>query len=136
MEHQRGVTETRNLSPLQWQLMMRCWKMNLRPGLYSWWGPTSFKVGALVLWLTRLRKTNGANFTWPLVMFSSALPEAWMYRAGKLYEGKPLAIKTRAELLKSIKPILWKHLREDTGDPSRPALIHAAAQDGRIPVAG
>ena len=35
MEHDRGVTETRNLTPLQWQLIMRCWKLNMRPGLYS-----------------------------------------------------------------------------------------------------
>ena len=26
MEHQTGVTQTRQLSPLQWQLMMKCWK--------------------------------------------------------------------------------------------------------------
>ena len=32
MEQKKGVTETRQLTPLQWQLMMKCWKMNLRPG--------------------------------------------------------------------------------------------------------
>ncbi len=32
MEKKKGVTETRQLTPLQWQLMMKCWKMNLRPG--------------------------------------------------------------------------------------------------------
>ncbi len=32
METKKGVTETRQLTPLQWQLMMKCWKMNLRPG--------------------------------------------------------------------------------------------------------
>ena len=32
MEHQTGVTHTRQLSPLQWQLLMKCWKHNLRPG--------------------------------------------------------------------------------------------------------
>jgi len=90
--------------------------MNLRPGLYSWWGPAAFKVGGLVLWLTRLRKTNGPNFTWPMLMFSSALPERVLSRAGKLYRGRPLRIKTRAELLASIKPHYWKYLREDTGD--------------------
>jgi tRNA A37 methylthiotransferase MiaB len=30
MEMKTGVTETMQLSPLQWQLMMKCWKMNLR----------------------------------------------------------------------------------------------------------
>ncbi len=32
MEKPKGVTETRELTPLQWQLIMKCWKMNLRPG--------------------------------------------------------------------------------------------------------
>ena len=36
MAHNRGVTETKNLTRLQRQLILRCWKMNLRPGLYSW----------------------------------------------------------------------------------------------------
>ena len=63
MEHDIGVTETKNLTPLQWQLILRCWKMNMRPGLYSWWGPLSFKIGGVALWATRLRKTNGPNFT-------------------------------------------------------------------------
>ncbi len=119
MEHDRGVTETRQLSPLQWQLIMRCWKMNLRPGLYSWWGPISFKIGALILWLMKLRKTNGPNFTWPLLMFSSALPEAALYGIGKLYQGRPFTLKTRAELLHSIKPNYWRYLREDTRDLPR-----------------
>ena len=116
MEHDRGVSRTQDLSPVQWQLMMQCWRMNLRPGLQSWWGPMAFRVGGLGLWLFRLRKTNGPNFTWPMMMFSGALPEKWMYRRGKLYGGKPLKLKTRTELLASIKPAYWQFLREDNGD--------------------
>ena len=119
MAHERGVTETKNLTRLQWQLILRCWKMNLLPGLYSWWGPTSFKISGVALWATRLRKTNGPNFTWPMMMFCSALPEEMMYRFGKLYKGRPINIKTRAELLASIKPTYWKYLRDDTGDVPR-----------------
>ena len=140
MEHDRGVTETRNLTPLQWQLIMRCWKMNLRPGLYSWWGPASFKIGALVGWLAKLRKANGPHFTWPLLMFSSALPERLMYKMGTLYEAKSLKIKTRAELLAASKPIYWKFLREDNGDISTNGGTMAPArspvQDDAIPIAG
>jgi radical SAM superfamily enzyme YgiQ (UPF0313 family) len=33
MENKKGVTETQQLSALQWQLLMKCWKFNLRPGL-------------------------------------------------------------------------------------------------------
>jgi radical SAM superfamily enzyme YgiQ (UPF0313 family) len=116
MAHDRGVGRTQDLSPLQWQLMLKCWKMNLRPGLYSWWGPSAFRVGGVLLWLARLRKTNGPNFTWPMMMFCSALPEKLMYKMGKLYEGQPMKVKTRAELLQSIKPNYWQFLREDAGD--------------------
>jgi hypothetical protein len=116
MEKTMGVTETRQLSPLQWQLMMKCWKMNLRPGQVSWWGPTAWRVGALALWAWKLRKLNGPGFTWPLFMFASALPEALMGKMGRIHVGRPLPIKTRKELLETIKPSMRKYLREDTGD--------------------
>ena len=35
MAKQEGISQTRQLRPLQWQLMMKCWKMNLRPGRAS-----------------------------------------------------------------------------------------------------
>ncbi len=116
MEQQKGVTETRNLSPLQWQLIMKCWKLNSRPGQYSWWGPTAWRVGALAMWLYKLRRLNGPHFTWPLLMFSSALPEKTMERMGKIYIGKPLKTKTRKELIASLKPHYWQYLRADNGD--------------------
>jgi len=116
MENKKGVTETRELSPLQWQLMMKCWKMNLRPGQYSWWGPTAWRLGAIFYWLYKLRKVNGPNFTWPILMFASALPERVMEKMGKIYRGKPLKIKSRKELLATIKKKHWKHIRPDTGD--------------------
>jgi radical SAM superfamily enzyme YgiQ (UPF0313 family) len=93
MEHDSGVSETKNLTPLQWQLILRCWKMNMRPGLYSWWEPLSFQIGGVALWALKLRKTNGPNFTWPMMNFCSALPERRMYRMGKLYEGQPIDIQ-------------------------------------------
>jgi len=111
-----GVTETRQLTPLQWQLMMKCWKMNLRPGQVSWWGPMAWRTGAIGLWLWKLRKLNGPGFTWPLFMFASALPESVMARMGKLYLGRPLRIKTRRELLDTIRPNQRRFLRADTGD--------------------
>jgi radical SAM superfamily enzyme YgiQ (UPF0313 family) len=116
MEKKKGVTETRQLTPLQWQLMMKCWKMNLRPGQNSWWAPTAWRVGALGLWMWRLRKLNGPGFTWPLFMFASALPENLMARMGKIHVGRPLKIKTRKELLETVKPSMRRYLRPDTGD--------------------
>jgi radical SAM superfamily enzyme YgiQ (UPF0313 family) len=116
MENQKGVTETRNLTPLQWQLMMKCWKMNLRPGQYSWWGPTAWRVGSIALWLYKLRRLNGPNFTWPLWMFSGAISEKNLARMGKIYVGKPLKTKTRKELIASVKPHYWKYFRADNGD--------------------
>lgn len=116
MEKESGVTETRNLSPLQWQLIMKCWKNNLRPGQYSWWGPMAWRLGALGMWAYKLRRSNGPNFTWPMFMFASALPESWMEKMGKIYVGKPIKTLNRKELLETIRPNHWKHLRPDTGD--------------------
>lgn len=116
MEKKMGVTETRQLTPLQWQLMMKCWKMNLRPGQYSWWGPTAWRVGSIGMWLYKLRKLNGPNFTYPLWMFSGAISEKNLHRMGKIYMGKPLKTKNRKELLATIKPSHWQYLREDNGD--------------------
>ncbi|MDX2034628.1 MAG: radical SAM protein [Blastocatellia bacterium] len=116
MEKKMGVTETRKLSAMQWQLLMKCWKFNLRHGLYSWWGPIAWRTGALALWAWKLRKLNGPNFTWPLFMFSGAMPESLMASMGKIYTGKPLQTKSRKELLQTIRPNQWQYLREDCGD--------------------
>ena len=112
----RGVDHTRELSPLQWQLLMKCWKMNLRPGLSAWWGPAAWRLGALILWMLRLRKLNGPNFTWPLLMFAGVLPETWLAKSGKLYRPRPLRIKSRRELLATIRPNHRQFVRRDTGD--------------------
>lgn len=132
MEHKKGVTETRQLTPLQWQLIMKCWKMNLRPGQYSWWAPTAWRVGAIGLWAWKLRKTNGPNFMWPLMMFSSALPEKLMGKLGKIYTGKPLNVKTRKELLATIRPHQWKFLRADNGDLPENSIAPQSAQAERV----
>jgi radical SAM superfamily enzyme YgiQ (UPF0313 family) len=116
MEMKTGVTETMQLSPLQWQLMMKCWKMNLRPGQYSWWAPTAWRVGAIALWMYKLRKLNGPNFKWPLLMFSSAMSEKMMGRMGKIYTGKPVKLKSRKELISGLKPHYLQYLRADNGD--------------------
>jgi radical SAM superfamily enzyme YgiQ (UPF0313 family) len=122
MESKKGVAETRELSPLQWQLMMKCWKMNLRPGQASWWAPTVWRLGAIGLWAWKLRKLNGPGFTWPMFMFANAFPEALMAKMGKIHLGRPLKIKTRKELLATIKPHQHQYLRQDTGDlPDPPA---------------
>ncbi|HEV8133877.1 MAG TPA: radical SAM protein [Pyrinomonadaceae bacterium] len=116
MEKETGVTQTRQLTPLQWQLMMKCWKMNLRPGQYSWWGPLAWRVGSLGMWLYKLRRLNGPHFTWPLLMFSGAISEKNLQRMGKIYQGKPVKVKTRKELIASLKPKDWQYLRADNGD--------------------
>jgi Radical SAM superfamily len=122
MEDKKGVSQTRELTPLQWQLMMKCWKMNLRPGQASWWAPTAWRVGAIALWAWKLRKLNGPGFTWPMFMFASALPEGLMGKMGKIHIGRPLNVKTRKELLATIKPNQRQYLRADCGDlPDMPA---------------
>jgi hypothetical protein len=39
-----------------------------------------------------------------------------MARLGKIYGGRPLTIKSRKELLSTIKPSMRRYLRGDTGD--------------------
>lgn len=116
MEMEKGVTQTKQLSEMQWQLMMKCWKMNLRPGQYSWWGPTAWRVGSIGMWLYKLRKLNGPNFTYPLLMFSGVLSEKRLEKMGKIYMGKPIEVKTRKELIATLKPKQLQFLRADNGD--------------------
>ncbi|NNE98613.1 MAG: B12-binding domain-containing radical SAM protein [Pyrinomonadaceae bacterium] len=116
MEMETGVTQTKQLSEMQWQLMMKCWKMNLRPGQYSWWGPTAWRAGSIGMWLYKLRKLNGPNFTYPLLMFSGILSEKRLAKMGKIYPGKPLDLLSRKELLETLKPKQLQYIREDTGD--------------------
>lgn len=116
MEMETGVTQTKELSTMQWQLMMKCWKMNLRPGQYSWWGPTAWRAGSIGMWLYKLRKLNGPNFTYPLLMFSGLFSEKRLAKMGKIYPGKPVDLMSRKELLATLKPKQMQYIREDTGD--------------------
>ena len=116
LEASMGVTETQQLSPLQWQLILKCWKFDLRPALQSWWGPTTWRVGSISMWLYKLRRLNGPNFTWPLWMFSGVVPEKLLAWMGKIYMGKPLKTKTRRELIASVKPHYLQYFRADNGD--------------------
>ncbi len=136
MEHDHGVSRTQDLSPLQWQLIMQCWKMNMRPGLQSWWGPLSYKVGGVLLWALKLRKTNGPHFTWPMINFCSAAPQGWLKRTGRIYGGRPIRIKTRKELLSTIKQHYWQYLREDTGDMPDGWVEWRRSQDERLSAVG
>ena len=94
----------------------------------------SARVG---LWAWKLRRLNGPNFTWPLLMFASALPESLMAKMGKLYAGRPLAIKTRRELLATIRPNQRRYLRQDNGDlPDgwTPGPLQPDGRGARIPL--
>ena len=51
-----------------------------------------------------------------MFMFASALPEWLMDKMGKIYVGKPITVKTRKELLATIKPHQRQFLRADCGD--------------------
>lgn len=129
----KGVEDSREMTSLQWQVMMKCWKMNLRPALQSWWGPTAWRTGALFFWLWKLRKVNGPNFTWPLLLFAGALPERLMAKMGKIYTGQPIKVKSRKELLQTIRPQHWKHLRADNGDMPEGNANAAVAANSSLP---
>ena len=93
--HDKGVIESSELTALQWQILMKCWKMSVNGALRSWWGPPAWCRGEFLLWLWKLRKTNGPAFTWPLLMFTSMLPERLMEKMGKIYRGRALAVKSQ-----------------------------------------
>ncbi|MBL8229751.1 MAG: B12-binding domain-containing radical SAM protein [Bryobacterales bacterium] len=133
LAEKKGVEESREMTPLQWQVMMKCWKMNMRPALQSWWGPTAWRMGALFFWAYKLRKANGPNFTWPLFLFAGAMPEWLMAKMGKIYTGKPLKVKSRKELLQTIKQGHWKYLRADNGDLPEGYAQAAAAGSVELP---
>lgn len=128
MEMETGVTETKQLSEIQWQLMMKCWKMNLRPGQYSWWGPTAWRLGSVGMWLYKLRKLNGPNFTYPLMMFSGLLSEKRLEKMGKIYLGKPIEILNRKELIATLRPKQLQYLRADNGDLPEDFAAHQQRQ--------
>jgi radical SAM superfamily enzyme YgiQ (UPF0313 family) len=118
MEHAKGVVESRDLTPLQWQLILKCWKFNLQPGQYVSWAPRLWRLASLVLWAFKLRRLNGPNCTWPVMMFSGALPERLLTRWGKLYAGSPLVTKSRRELVEAVRPSFQRFFRADA--ESRP----------------
>lgn len=134
MAHGEGVRETRHLSRLQWQVIMKGWAVASRIGLQTRWGKTAFGVGALVAWATRLRRQNGPNFTWPLLQFSGTVPERWLARAGRLYEGRPLERRTREDLLATVR-VDWQQAitaaRNGQADASRRRLVPVLAESER-----
>jgi radical SAM superfamily enzyme YgiQ (UPF0313 family) len=107
MEDMVGVTETFQLSKIQWQLMMSCWKISASIALQSWWGPFAWSLGAFLFWAFRGRRVNGPNFTWPAMHFTRMIPSSITYRMGGLYRGKPLKILSRDELLDTVAS-KWK----------------------------
>jgi radical SAM superfamily enzyme YgiQ (UPF0313 family) len=104
LEKAEGVRETQQLTKLQWQVIMKAWRLSSSIALQTTWGKTSFALGSLVVWATRLRRVNGPNFTWPLVLFSRSVPERWLHKAGKLYEGKPIERVRRDALMAKVRP--------------------------------
>jgi hypothetical protein len=116
LKDKKSLTETAQMTALQWQLLMKCWKMNLRPGQYSWWGPTVWRAGSIILWLWKLRRLNGPKFTWPLLMFSSLFSEKQLGRMGKIYMGRPIRTKSRQELIATLKPGYFQYLQTDNGN--------------------
>lgn len=116
MEDMVGVQETTQLTKLQWQLMMGCWKVSASIALQSWWGPFAWSLGGFLFWALRGRRVNGPNFTWPMMHFSRVLPDALTYRLGGLYPGKPLKILSHAELLDTVAS-KWKPYFTETAAP-------------------
>jgi radical SAM superfamily enzyme YgiQ (UPF0313 family) len=107
MENMVGVKETTELTKLQWQLIMTCWRISASIALQSWWGPFAWSAGAFIFWALRGRRVNGPNFTWPAMHFSRVMPKSMTYRLGGLYPGKPLKILSYSALLDTVAS-KWK----------------------------
>src|SRR5262249_51799122 len=105
-----GVKESRELTPLQWQLILKCWKFNLQPGQYVTWMPMAWRIGTLLLWAYKLRRLNGPNAKWPLLMFSGALSEKRLAAMGKIYIGRIDNAKSRRELVAGLRPQYRQHV--------------------------
>ncbi len=121
MEDMMGVKETTELTQLQWQLILGCWRISSKIALQSWWGPMAWALGGFVFWALRGRRVNGPNFTWPLMHFSRVMPDAVTYRAGGLYRGKPLKILSYEELIDTV-PSKWKPYFAHSTDSKTMAL--------------
>ena len=112
----KGVTETKQLTPLQWQLMMKCWKMNLRPG--------QSVVGADGVARRRGRPLGrkAAQAERAELHLAAADVRERGSRVADDADGQALrrrgrcAIKSRKELLATIKPHHRQYLRADAGD--------------------
>jgi len=102
-----GVQNANQAAP--WQLMMKCWKMNLRPGQAAG-GAHVWRLRRHRALAWKLRKLNGPGFTWPMFMFANALPESsWRRWARSTW---PAAEDQDApELLSTIKPQPRQFLR-------------------------
>jgi hypothetical protein len=117
MEDMTGVKETRELTKLQWQLIMSCWKISASIALQSWWGPYAWSLGAFIFWVLRGRRVNGPNFTWPAMHFSRVVPSFLTYGPGGLYRGKPLDILDHSTLLDTVAS-KWKPYFKDISNPA------------------
>ena len=60
-----------------------------------------------------------------------ALVEKVMAGMGKIHMGRPVHVKTRKELLATVKPSMRQYLRPDTGDMPE---SHVTPPSGFIPV--
>jgi hypothetical protein len=125
----KGVVESRDLTPLQWQLILKCWKFNLQPGQYVSWAPRLWRLAALLLWAFRLRRLNGPNSTWPLLMFSGVVSERRLARRGRIYVGRIDATKSRRDLIAAVRPAWQRFFRRDADAPAPP--ISAARASAR-----
>jgi radical SAM superfamily enzyme YgiQ (UPF0313 family) len=106
-----GIERTQQLSALQWQLIMKAWRMTARIGLKTLWARFAWSFGSIVFWALRGRRVNGKRFTWPLMLFSGVVPDRVLYSVGKLYEGQPLKTLTQPQLIETIKPEWKRYVR-------------------------
>ena len=82
--HARGMA-LRELSELQWEFILTCWKYSLANAISRAKVRFVFRAGMVAFWALKGRHIHGPQFTWPAMNFAN-LPE-WLLRR-KLYLGR------------------------------------------------
>ena len=119
MAGHEGVSETTQLTSLQWQLIMKCWSMNLRAAQFKWWAPAVWGLGA-----SGLVDFPAAQAEWAEIYLSSAAVFRRRSREADGENGKNLHGKTAGDQepqrtsLRGAPPFLetpahrhWRHAR-------------------------
>ena len=83
MESAKGVGESRELTTLQWQLLLKCWKFNLQPGQYVQLDARRVEDRGAAAVGDKAAPPQRTELYMALVMFSGLIPERLLQKYHK-----------------------------------------------------